>query len=114
VKYLIVLLLLAALLGLVYWRLRPYIQLVRRFLGVVREVNQMRPPAASTDLPRRGAGRTPAERTPSEQLVPCAVCGTWVAESRAVTLRATKTTYCSHSCLERAADGPRRLHRNAS
>jgi len=113
VKYLIVLLLLAALLGLVYWRLRPYIMLVRRFLGVVREVNRMRPPSAA-DLPRRGGGRPAAARTPTEQLVSCAVCGTWVAESRAVTLRATKTTYCSHSCLERAADGPRRLHRTAS
>jgi hypothetical protein len=113
VKYLIVLLLLAAVLGLVYWRLRPYIQLVRRFLGVVREVNQMRPPAPD-GMPGRGAGRVPADRTPTGQLVRCAVCGTWVAESRAVTLRATKTTYCSHSCLERAADGPRRLHRNAS
>jgi len=113
VKYLVVLLLIVAVLGFAYWRLRPYIQLVRRFFGVVREVNRMRPPAPA-DLPRRGAERTPSGRTPTEQLVSCAVCGTWVAESRAVTLRATKTTYCSHSCLERAADGPRRLHRNAS
>jgi hypothetical protein len=113
VKYLVVLLLLGALLGFAYWRLRPYIQILRRFLGVVREVNRMRAPAPG-DLPRRGVERTPVGRTTTEQLVPCAVCGTWVAESRALTLRATKTTYCSHSCLERAADGPHRLRRTAS
>jgi hypothetical protein len=110
VKYLIVLLLVAAVVGLVYWRLRPYIQIARRFVGVAREVKRMRqPPGGPADLPRREA-----ERTPTESLVRCAVCGTWVGESRAVRLRATKTTYCSHSCLERAADGPRRFHRTAS
>jgi hypothetical protein len=109
VKYLVVLLLVAAVLGIIYWRLRPYIQMVRRFLGVARQVNQMRQPPVPGDLPRRKA-----ERTPTESLVRCAVCGTWVAESRAVNLRATRTTYCSHSCLERAADGPRQFRRTAS
>jgi hypothetical protein len=109
VKYLLILLLLAGLAGLIYWRLRPYIAMVRRFLGVVREVNRMRPPGAGADLP----GREP-RATPTGQLVRCAVCGTWVAESGAVKLRGTRTTYCSHSCLERAADGPRRFQRAAS
>ena len=108
-KYLLILLLLAAVAGLIYWRLRPYIAMVRRFLGVVREVNRMRPPGAGADLPR-----AEDRRAPTGQLVRCAVCGTWVAEANAVKLRATRTTYCSHSCLERAADGPRRLRREAS
>jgi hypothetical protein len=109
VKYLFVLafLVLAAL--LIYWRLRPYIRAARRFLGVVREVNRVRTSAAQSDLPRRSVRETAA----SERLVRCAACGTWMPASRAVSLR-DGTTYCSHDCLERAADSPRAARKSAS
>ena len=105
-KYLLVLALLAAAAFALYWRMRPFIRGVRRFLGVVREVNRMSA-GARGDQPRRQA------REPGERLVRCAACGTWTAASRAVTLRATGATYCSHSCLERAA-APHKARKSAS
>lgn len=108
-KYLILLIIIAVIFIFIFRRMLPYIRMMRRFLGVMREVNRMRAPSAPSDMQRRSE-----KRTPTEPLVRCAVCGTWVAESRALTLRATQTTYCSHSCLERAADGPQRFRRTAS
>jgi hypothetical protein len=87
VKYLIVLTLFAVVAFLVYWRLRPYIRGLRRFLGVLREVRRV--------------------------LRRCAACGTWMPASRAVSLRGG-ATYCSHACLERAADAPRHARKSAS
>jgi len=111
VKYLFVLAFLALVAFLVYWRLRPYIRAARRFLGVVREVNRVRTrtSAAQSDLPRRPQRETAA----AEKLVRCAACGTWMPASRAVSLRAG-TTYCSHACLERAADSPQKARKSAS
>lgn len=108
-KYLLVLAFLALAAFLVYWRLRPYIRAARRFLGVLREVNRVRTSAAQSDLPRRRGRETAA----AERLVRCAACGTWMPASRAVSLRAG-TTYCSHACLERAADSPRTARKSAS
>lgn len=109
-KYLLVLLLFTVVAFVIYWRMRPYIRGVRRFLGVLREVNRM---SAGTrreqDLPRRQQ-----KSAPGEKLVRCSACGTWTAASRAVTLRATGVSYCSHSCLERAAAAPHKARRSAS
>jgi hypothetical protein len=109
VKYLFVLLLLAAAAFMLYWRMRPFIRGVRRFLGVVREVNRMSASAAQ-DLPRQRQ----QQRASGEKLTRCAACGTWMPASRAVTLRATGVTYCSHSCLERAAAAPHKARKSAS
>jgi hypothetical protein len=107
-KYLFVLALFAVVAFAVYWRVRPYLRGVRRFLGVLREVNRMRA-AARTGLPREPASR---QSTAGEKLVHCAACGTWTAASRAVNLGST--TYCSHSCLERAADSTHTRRKSAS
>jgi len=108
VKYLFVLLLLGIVAFMIYWRLRPFIRGVRRFLGVVREVNRMSAGA------RQEAPRQPQQqRATGEKLARCAACGTWMPASRAVTLRATGVTYCSHSCLERAA-APHKARKSAS
>jgi len=53
VKYLIVLGLFAAVVFIVYWRLRPYIRGLRRFLGVLREVRRMREGAAPGGFPQQ-------------------------------------------------------------
>jgi hypothetical protein len=108
-KYLFVLAIFALVAFLIYWRLRPYIRGVRRFLGVLREMNRVRASSAQSDLPRPPARETAA----GERLVRCAACGTWLPASRAVSLRAG-ATYCSHACLERAADSPRRARKSAS
>jgi hypothetical protein len=107
-KYLFVLALFAVVAFALYWRVRPYLRSVSRFLGVLREVNRMRA-AARTDLPREPAPRRSAA---GEKLLRCASCGTWTAASRAVNLGST--TYCSHSCLERAADSPHSRRKSAS
>ncbi len=109
-KYVIVLALFAAVAFLVYWRLRPYIRGLRRFLGVLREVRRMREGATPGGFPQQQA--TP-KKADNEKLLRCAACGTWMPASRAVSLRGG-ATYCSHTCLERAADAPRRAHKSAS
>jgi hypothetical protein len=108
VKYLFVLSLFAVAAFFVYWRLRPYIRGVRRFLGVVRELNRVRA-GAQTDIPRQQKPKTAA----NERLARCAACGTWMPASRALSLRAG-ATYCSHSCLERAADSSQKTRKSAS
>jgi hypothetical protein len=110
VKYVIVLAIFAAVAFLVYWRLRPYIRGVRRFLGVLREVRRMRDGMPPAGFPQQ---QTTAKKSAGEKLRRCAACGTWMPASRAVSLRGG-ATYCSHACLERAADAPRRARKSAS
>jgi hypothetical protein len=108
-KYLFILLLFAAVAFLVYRRLRPYIRGLRRLLGVLREVRRVREGAAPSGFPQQPGTKKAA----NEKLKRCAACGTWMPASRAVSLRGG-ATYCSHTCLERAADAPRRAHKSAS
>jgi hypothetical protein len=106
-KFLLILGLLVTIAGLVYWRIRPYILMLRHALNVVRGVGQFngaRESSAAT--PRRAA-------TANEKLVRCSACGTWTPASRAVSLRSSTSSYCSAECLERAADSPRRANKSA-
>jgi hypothetical protein len=109
VKYLFIFALFAAVAFLVYWRLRPYIRGLRRFLGVLREVKRVREGGAPAGPPPQ-PGR---KKAANEKLRRCAACGTWMPDSRAVSLRGG-ATYCSHTCLERAADTPRQARKSAS
>jgi hypothetical protein len=110
VKYLVVLILFAVVAAYAYWRLRPYIRGARRLFGALREVNRMREGARPSDIPAKQTGRKAAS---NERLLRCAACGAWMPASRAVTLRAG-ATYCSHACLERAADPSQKSRRSAS
>jgi hypothetical protein len=103
VKYVLILALFAAVAFLVYWRLRPYVRGARRLLGLLREVRQMQRGAAPGGSPQQQAS---PKKAANEKLRRCAACGTWMPASRAVSLRGG-ATYCSHACLERAADMPR-------
>lgn len=96
-KYLIVALILGALFTVIYLRLRPYLNFARRVLGVVREARGM---SAGQEMPNSAARTGKAE---GERLVRCASCGTWLPVSRALTLRATSSSFCSHACMERSA-----------
>jgi hypothetical protein len=102
-KYLIVAAILGALLFLLYLRLRPYINAARRVLGVIREARAVNAGQQATDSMRQ-------KKTVDERLVRCASCGTWLPASRALTLRSTTSTFCSHACMERSAvaEGARR------
>lgn len=95
-KYLLIVAVLGVIFVLLYMRLRPYINFARRILGVVREargVNAGQPtPSVARQSNKNG-----------ERLVRCAVCGTWLPASRALTLRSASSSYCSHACMERSA-----------
>lgn len=108
-KYLFILALFSLVAFFIYWRLRPYIQGVRRFLGVVREMRSMNQ-GTRTDAPSQEQRKS----VPNEKLSRCAACGTWMPASRAVKLRATGATFCSHACLERSADSKQRTRKSAS
>jgi hypothetical protein len=109
VKYLLVLALFAVVAFLVYWRLRPYIRGLRRFIDALREVKRMRE-GGPQGFPQQ---QSSPKKAANEKLKRCAACGTWMPASRAVSLRGG-ATYCSHTCLERAADAPRRVRKSAS
>ena len=96
-KILLLLFLLACLCALIYVRLRPYLLIARRFFNALSAARRL------SETPPRTPTRPPAQT--QERLVNCAACGTWLPASRALTLRATNTTYCSPECVERAAGG---------
>lgn len=96
-KLLIILVLLAVFAGLLYFRLRPYIKIARQMFGIARGVRNMsRGEHASQPL-------RPEAAATSDHLLRCDACGTWTPASRAVKLRSSRTTYCSHACLEASA-----------
>ena len=97
-KYLIVAVILGALCTIIYLRLRPYIKIARRVLGVVREARGMSAGGQSAD-----AGVRQPKTTVDARLVRCDSCGTWIPASRALKLRATSSNFCSHACMERSA-----------
>jgi len=85
---------------LLYLRLRPFIRMARQMFGVARNVQRVtRNESAASPNQTRGAG---------EKLVRCVACGTWVPAGRALKLRSSNTSYCSHTCLEHAAEGSQR------
>lgn len=98
-KLLIILGILAVIFLFIYLRLRPFIRMARQMLGVARGVNRVmrQEPVSSTQT--GGAG---------DRLVRCPACETWIPASRAIKLRSSNASYCSHDCLERAAEGSKR------
>lgn len=92
-KLLLVLALVALLVWFLYRRLRPYIEILRRFLSVFK--GTLDPGShSSTD----GFGQD--SRIASSKLVRCAECNTWIPLSRA--LNADSNSYCSRECLKKA------------
>jgi hypothetical protein len=119
-KYLFIIALLGFLGLLIYWRLRPYIRAARRFFGFVREVQRVNSAGMRA---RGGTGGIDNQRQTAatrrgdapQKLVRCATCGTWLPAARAVSMRSSpNVSYCSHECLERAADAPQQTRRSAS
>ena len=86
--------------ALLYWRLRPYIATIRRILGIVRDMRRMSEP--------REPARREAAGEASQRLVRCDACGIWTPAARAIKLRSSASSYCSHTCLENAATGSSR------
>lgn len=95
-KLFIILSVLFLFLLLFYFRLRPYLLIVRRMFGVLRDVRNVRR-NVPTAQPLR------SEPVADEKLLRCDACGTWTPASRVVKLRSSLATYCSHACLENSA-----------
>lgn len=102
-KLVIIFSLLVIFLALLYFRLRPYIKLARQVFGVMRGARSMGR-SESAQQPLR-----PEAATTASKLVRCDACGTWIPATRAVQLRSSRSTYCSHACLEASTNtGSRR------
>ncbi len=107
-KYLIIILLLLGFWTFVLWRMRPYIQMARKVLGMVRNV-RIDSAIGSAGSPSSFSDAKPAQ----QRLVRCATCNTWVPAGRAVRLGSRSQSFCSHECLKRAADPPQRARRSS-
>ena len=105
-KYLIIFFLLLVFWAFILWRMRPYIKMAQRVLGIMKDVRQVN--SHDVAAPLNSSGTTDGRR-----LVRCASCDTWIPASRAVRLRSQAAAYCSHECLERAADVPSRARRSS-
>lgn len=98
-KLLVVFGILAIIFLLIYLRLRPYIKMARQMFGVARDVR-----GAMRQEPANSA----AQQSAGDKLVRCDACATWIPSSRAIRLRSSNSSYCSHACLESAAEGSKR------
>lgn len=100
-KLVIILSLLVIVLSLLYFRLRPYIKVARQIFGVMRGARSMGH-NETAQQPLR------PEATTANKLIRCDACGTWIPATRAVKLRSSRSTYCSHACLEASTNESRR------
>lgn len=94
-KYLVIAALFALLLLLLYSKLYPYINAVKKILGAAKTMAN-----ATTDS--GGAFAGPATKV-DRKLVRCVACGTWIPADRAVGARAGGPVYCSRECIENPA-----------
>jgi zinc-finger of the FCS-type, C2-C2 len=85
---------------IVYSRLRPYLQLIRKVLSFLIGPGGVNSPAS----PAKKQGNADA----AHKLVRCVSCGTWIPADRAITMRSGFSTYCSRECLEKKASAKER------
>jgi hypothetical protein len=97
-KYLLLLALIALLFWLLYRRLRPYIQILRKVIGILAGAFDKN--STSQSQWRRVAPDA------ENRLVRCAACDTWIPQRRA--LNADSASYCSRECLQKAPATKRR------
>jgi len=92
-KYLVI----SALVGLgfllIYSRLRPYIQVIRKILSVVNPAGEAMPRSTTSQA-----------KQVQHKLIQCAACHTWVPVDRSIGGRSGLSSYCSTECLEKAAN----------
>jgi hypothetical protein len=98
-KFLVIAALFALLLLLLYSRVYPYLQFLKKILGVARTV---------VDSPTNPAGTFRGAAKTDGQLVRCVACGTWIPAERAIGNRAGLQVYCSRECIEKESNGKER------
>lgn len=96
-KYLVIAALLALLLLLVYSRLYPYIQAIKKVFGVAKSIAT---PSSSGD-------EFGSSIKGDKKLVRCVGCGTWVPADRAIGA-GRSSVYCSRECIEKSAGSDKR------
>jgi hypothetical protein len=91
-----------------YRRARPYLFIAREIYRLFRRaqqasINQTRD-ERETFAATRGRTRSNAVRRSqnADALLRCATCGKWTPASQ--TIKIQNTTFCSHACLEKAAE----------
>jgi hypothetical protein len=92
-KALVIAALFALFLLLVYSKIYPYLQALKKVFSVAKNI---------TNAPRddaRGFQRGKLQ----EKLVRCVGCGTWIPSDRAIGNNAGASIYCSRECLENPA-----------
>jgi hypothetical protein len=94
-KFLVIAGLLALLFLLVYSRVYPYLQALKKILSTARSVSDS---AFSANTATRENIRT------DNKLVRCVGCGTWVPAARAVSTSSGSPVYCSRECMEKKSD----------
>lgn len=99
-KVLVIAALISLLLILVYSRLHPYIQFIKKILGTVKTV-------ADAQSAGRGTARNSTAKVDGK-LVRCVSCGTWIPADRAIGPRANLASYCSRECLEKSSASDKR------
>jgi hypothetical protein len=97
-KYLVIAALLALLLLLVYSKLYPYVQMLKKILGAAKSV---------VDAPVSRSNKAKAATKGGRKLVRCVGCGTWVPAERAIGAGG-QSVYCSRECIEGASSGTNR------
>jgi len=94
-KFLVILALFALLLLLLYSRVYPYLQALKKIVTAARTMTDS---GVSSNTAGGEAGRT------DKRLVRCVACGTWVPAERASGSNMGGPVYCSRECMEKKSD----------
>src|SRR6185503_7122885 len=90
-KYLVIAALFALFLLLVYSRIYPYLQTLKKILGVAKTIGT--PPTSGS---KGGSAKVDGK------LVRCVGCGTWIPAARAI--GSGSSVYCSRECIEKSSN----------
>jgi len=94
-KFLVIVALLALLLLLLYSRVYPYLQALKKILTAARTMTDS---GLTSNTASGEAGGT------DKKLVRCVACGTWVPTERAIGSKSGGPIYCSRECMENKSD----------
>jgi hypothetical protein len=99
-KFLVIAALFTLLLLLLYSKLYPYLQALKKIFGAAKTM-------ADSPLNANDPTRSPTSKG-GRKLVRCVGCGTWIPAERAIGTGAGQTVYCSRECIEKSSNGKER------
>ena len=92
-KFLVIAALFALLLLLLYSRLYPYIEFLKKILGIAKKMADS--PPNRNEVFGKSTGKADGK------LVRCVGCGTWIPAERALGMGTGPAVYCSRECIEK-------------